>query len=259
MSSCGMRRRSFLGCLLGSGSACLSTARQNRTQHLILIGSTGGLRKLDYFENPSLATNIQGLAREAFVFAEDHSERVGSHAAACSELLQGRSIHSSTKTYPTLLDYLGGGIQLHSIDDIPMTLEQFRPRVIVCTEAGHDVGHDSYELYLRAVAATDAAIGRVFRWVKSQPYFSSRTAIVFRPIFGRDDDVNEHGQLHHSYGFYYTHRVASIFWGPDFNRGIDRKTIVNALDMTPTLTRLFGVNASHAEGRILPGLFRASI
>jgi arylsulfatase A-like enzyme len=254
-----MHRRSFLGCLLCGGSACFSPPSQKRTQHLVVIGSTGGLRKRDYFENASLAPNIQGLAREGFVFAEDHSERVGSHARACSELLQGRSIHSDTRSYPSLLDYLGGGVQVHSIDDIPLILQQFRPRVILCTDDGHDVGHESYEQYLGAVAATDAAIGRVFHWVKSHPYFSSKTAIVFRPVFGRDDEVNEHGQLHHSYGFYYTHRVAGIFWGPDFNRGVDRKTIVNAVDLTPTLTTLFGVNATHAEGRVLPGLFRALV
>ena len=103
---------------------------------------------------------------------------------------------------------------------------------------------------------SDAAIGRVFDWIKGHPYFSKNTAIVIRPEFGRDDEVNQHGQLHHSYGFYYTHRVASIFWGPDFNQGVDRKTVISSFDMTPTLAGLFNLNATYAQGQVVPGLFR---
>jgi hypothetical protein len=65
-----------------------------------------------------------------------------------------------------------------------------------------------------------------------------------------------YGSLHHSYGFYYTHRVASIFWGPEFNRGVDQKTVVRAVDMAPTLTNIFGIDATYAQGRVAPGLFR---
>ena len=156
------------------------------------------------------------------MFEEDHCERVASHEAACSEVMHGRYFDPAAPAYPTLLDYVGHGLQTSSIRQIPSVLETFRPRVIVCRDTAHDVGHESYEKYLQAVSRTDAAIGKLFDWVKGHPYFSSNTAIVIRPEFGRDDEVNEHGQLHHSYGFYSTHRVASIFWGPDFNPGVNR-------------------------------------
>ncbi len=87
-------------------------------------------------------------------------------------------------------------------------------------------------------------------------YFGRNTAIVIRPEFGRDDEVNHSGQLHHSEGFYCTHRVASIFWGPDFVTGVDRTTVISRLDMAPTLASLFGVKALYAEGRVMPGLFK---
>ena len=132
-----------------------------------------------------------------------------------------------------------------------------RPRITVCRELAHDVGHNSYEGYLRAVRTTDTAIGRVLDWLAGDPYFSLNTAVVIRPEFGRDDEVNDYGHLHHSYGFYSTHRVASIFWGPDFNRGVDRTTVINSLDMAPTLAKLFGAEAIHAKGRLVPGLFRS--
>ena len=65
-------------------------------------------------------------------------------------------------------------------------------------------------------------------------------AIIIRPDFGRDDEVNAQGELHHSEGFYYTHRVASIFWGPDFRKGVDRKTVMNRRDLSPIIATLLG-------------------
>jgi hypothetical protein len=195
------------------------------------------------------------LASEGFVFEEDHCERVASHESAFAELLQGRELEESA-CYPTILDYIGDGYLLDSICKIPQIIQMCRPRVIVCREMAHDVAHESYEAYLRTVKTTDDSIGTLFDWIKGHPYFSGNTAIVIRPEFGRDDEVNGQGHLHHSYGFYDTHRVASIFWGPDFNRGVDRTTVIQAHDMAPTLTRLFGIDAIHARGGVVPGLFK---
>jgi hypothetical protein len=255
-----MNRRSFLQhSLCAPASVLLAPLQTVRTHHVIVIGSSGGFRKRDYYEGDTLCPNIYRLSREAFVFEEDHCERVASHDGAFSELIRGREFDSSATTYPTVLDYVGHSIQIDTIHQIPQVMQSFRPRVVLCRETAHDVGHESYEKYLEAVTATDAAVGRLFDWVKAHPYFSSNTAIVIRPEFGRDDEVNEHGQLHHSYGFYSTHRVASIFWGPDFNRGVDRKTVVHAVDLTPTLAKIFGFDATYGQGAVLPGLFRTLV
>jgi hypothetical protein len=254
MFSTAMNRRTFIGsALFGSTSYLMRGSSQ--TQHLVLIGIGGGVRKKDYYEDPSLSPNLHRLARQAFVFEEDHCERIASHESAFTELLQGRAVNGATANYPTLLDYIGNGYRLDSIDGTPDILQRYQPRIVVCSTMAHDIGHESYEGYLQAVKNTDLAIGKVFDWVNGHTYFSRNTAIVVRPVFGRDDEVNEHGALHHFYGFYYTHRVASIFWGPDFNRGVDKKTVINSCDLTPTLAALFNVRATYAEGRIVPGLF----
>ena len=251
-----MNRRDFLNQTSFAAAGLLLPRLQFRTKHLILIVSCGA-RKRDYYEHEYLSPNIHRLAREGFVFEEDHCERVASHDVAFIELLQGREFYAGDNTrYPTILDYIGKGIQVDSIRKIPRALQDYEPRIVVCREASHEVGHDNYEEYLRAVKTTDESILAVLNWVKADPRFSHSTSIVIRPEFGRDDEVNEHGQLHHSYGFYYTHRVASIFWGPDFDTGIDRTTVIHSLDMAPTLTHLFGVDAIHAEGSIVPKLFR---
>ena len=252
-----MKRRHFLKQTTFATAGLLLPAARFRTKHLIFI-VTCGTRKRDYYEDESLSPNIQRLAREAFVFEEDHCERVASHDVAFIELVQGRQFNAGDNAwYPTLLDYIGNGIQVDSIGQIPRAIQDLQPRVVVCREISHEVAHNSYEEYMRAVKATDLSIGSIFNWVKADPQFAHNTSIVIRPEFGRDDEVNEHGHLHHSYGFYCTHSVASIFWGPDFNSGVDRTTVISSVDMTPTLTRLFHVDAIHAQGRIMPGLFQA--
>ena len=216
---------------------------------------SSGVRKTEYYEDARRSPNIHRLVREGFVFEQDHCERVASHEIAFAEVLQGRE-WSRRVAYPTILDYAGAGIQTNSIRNAAALLERYQPRLVVCRETAHEAGHQGYEGYLRAARDTDIGVGRLFDWVKQHPYFSRNTAIVIRPDFGRDDEVNEHGQLHHSYGFPSTHRVATIFWGPDFNRGVDRSTVIQAMDMAPTLARLFSVDAIHATGRVVPGLFR---
>lgn len=248
-----MNRRGFLkSAALGAYS--WYPFPKSHTRHLVFV-VLGGVRKKEYLDSARLAPNIRQLAREGFVFEEDHCEHVSSHAGAFNELLTGRRFDANSSNYPSIRDYIGESIQLEGLSKVPGVLEHYRPRVLICREMTHDIGHESFESYRDAVKATDEAIGRIFSFVKDHPAFARNTAIVIRPEFGRDDELTAKGQLHHSYGFYSTHRVASIFWGPDFRRGIDRRTVISALDMAPTLARIFGVSAVHAQGDVISGLF----
>ena len=254
-----MNRRSFLEQTTVGAASLLVPRRALQTKHLVLVVN-GAARKKDYYEDEFLSPNIRRLADEGFVFEEDHCERIASHDLAFAELLSGRESSPGGPAYPNIFDYLNCKYWIcPSLGLVPEIMDAHKPPILVCRETADDAGHDSYEKYLRAVKATDAGVGRLFDWIKAHPDFSQNTAIVIRPEFGRDDEVNNQGQLHHSEGFYYTHRVASIFWGPDFKQGVDRKTIISQLDMTPTLAALFGVKAVHAHGRVMPGLLKFSI
>ena len=239
-----MNRRSFLLQTTFGGAALFRSKEAPRTKHLILIVS-GGARKKDYYENEMLCPNIRKLASEGFVFEEDHCERVSSHDAAFMEMLTGRA---DGRTRPNLFDYLNVEFRVvPSLGLVPEIMQTHKPRILVCRETGHDLGHESYEEYLRVVRGTDSAVSNLVQWLKNHRDFSDNTAVVFRPEFGRDDEVNRNGQLHHSEGFYYTHRVASIFWGPDFKRGVDRTTVISRLDLAPTLTTIFGLHKFNTE------------
>ncbi len=248
-----MNRRSFLR-RTATGMAGAFFVRSSpafQTQHLIFIVNGNGARKKDYYENPSIAPNIGRLAADGFVFEEDHCDTVTSHRSCFAELVRG---------LPDPL-YVNDGSR------VPAIMQQLRPRILIFRETRHDAGHGAggyprsitgYEEYLAVVKETDQNVGRIAQWVKSDRYFRENTAIVIRPEFGRDDEVNVFGELHHSPGFYYTHRVASIFWGPDFNKGVDCKTIINRWDMAPTLATLLNFDLTYAHGRVVPGLFKAS-
>jgi hypothetical protein len=250
-----MNRRSFIQ-LSAMAAPGFFRPDPPRTRHVIFIINGGGVRKKEYYEDGTLGRNLRKLARDGFTFTEDHCERVASHEEAFTELVQGRACEGGRQMYPTMFDYIGSSCMVRSIDCIVPALANQKPRLVLCRETGHDIAHHQFEMYVNAVKRTDEAVGRVFDWVRNHPYFSRHTTIVVRPEFGRDDEVNRDGSLHHSYGFYYTHRVATIFWGPDFNKGVDSTTVLHACDMAPTLTKLFGIDAMYAEGRVAPGLFR---
>jgi hypothetical protein len=205
-----MNRRSFLEQTTLGAAAFFTGSRafSTQTKHLVLIVN-GGARKKDYYENASLSPNIRRLAAEGFVFEEDHCDTIASHDAAFAEIVNGLEPSYSL---------------VHSIRDVPRALQQL-PQIVVCRDMTYEVAHDSYEKYLRVVRATDSAVGTLFDWVTTHSYFGQNTAIAIRPEFGRDDEVNEHGQLHHSEGFYYTHRVATILWGPHIPKGVETAVI----------------------------------
>jgi hypothetical protein len=220
-----MNRRSFLkGSILTAAGWRWDRPSSLQTRHVILIVNGNGVRKKEYYEDAGLSPNIRRMANEGFVFTEDHCDSVASHTAAFAELVQGLPD-------PTYL-------HCRFSQRIPTIMHQRRPRILVVHETGPDAGHESYERYLDAVKTTDRNVGRIFDWVKSDRYFTQNTAIVLRPVFGRDDEINAAGELHHSEGFYYAHRVASIFWGPEFSAGVDSRTVINRRYMGPALARL---------------------
>jgi len=180
----------------------------SRIQHVILI-VPGGARKKDYYRNASLAPNIGQLAAESFVYEEDHCDTVTFHRSCFGELVDGLSDCL----------YVNDSCRAEAV------LREFKPRVLVVREMALDKGHDDYEEYLEAVRGIDRNVGKIVDFVRSDAFLKESTAIVIRPEFGRDDIVNRFGQLHHSPGFYSTHRVASIFWGPGVRPGVETKIV----------------------------------
>ena len=382
-----MNRRSFLKSSALGGAAFafgprLAEAQQAagslnlKTKHLIFIVNGNGARKKEYYEDAAVSPNINKLAKEAFVFEEDHCNQASSHGTCFTELLQGNESQTGVPLYPTIPHYIRkaygdeatkywyinptsyfrqwrydikyftahkdfgvntrpvsfttqnffffekqrsksarqlvaeqfpsdmglteaerkrledfiAGLQSskgynpslkkpfiprspfveegQSLHLIPKIMQEFKPRVLIFQQVGHDTGHGAggylryetgHEEYVSVAKSTDESVGNIINWVKNDPYFSTNTSIVIRPEFGRDDEINLYGEIHHSQGYYYAQRVANILWGPDFNKGVDKSTVISRLDTCPTLTKLFNVDATHSQGQVVPGLFRPEV
>ena len=150
---------------------------------------------------------------------------------------------------------------------LPEILKAFKPRILIFHQSDHDVAHGNggypraesgYSEYLQVCKTTDEQIGKIFDFVKSDPYFSRTTTILVRPEFGRDDEVTRYGELHHSTGFYQAHHSAEIWWGPDIRIGVDQN-LKNRLDVAPTIARMFNVDMPSALGQVRTELFNKTV
>ena len=147
---------------------------------------------------------------------------------------------------------------------IPHVMKAFKPRMLIFHQVGHDTGHGNggywreqtgYLEYEQVCRTTDEQVGRIFDFVRNDPYFSANTAIVVRPEFGRDDEVNRYGEISHSDGYDQTCRSAEIWYGPDFRAGVSDR-LTNRLDVVPSITALFNVNAPFALGSVHREMFK---
>ena len=150
---------------------------------------------------------------------------------------------------------------------IPSILQEFKPKMLIFQQTGHDTGHGAGGLlrdetgwfeYSQVIQSTDEGVGRIIDFVKNDPYFSKNTAIIIRPEFGRDDEVNLYGEIHHSEGYYYCEQTASIWHGPDFKSGVSNK-LVNRRSFTPTLAALFNAPAPYVQGPIHKDLWASHV
>lgn len=146
---------------------------------------------------------------------------------------------------------------------IPEIMKVFKPRMLLFHQTGHDAAHGNggypreqtgYSEYQQVCRTTDEQIGKIFDFVKADPYFSRNTTILVRPEFGRDDEITRYGEIHHSTGFYQSHYSAEFWWGPDIRPGLE-KALKNRLDIAPTLTRIFNVDAPFALGQAHTEMF----
>lgn len=150
---------------------------------------------------------------------------------------------------------------------LPILLKEFKPKVMIYQQVGHDTGHGNggylrqqtgFFEYEKVCKTTDEQLGRLIDFIKNDQYFSQNTAIVIRPEFGRDDEINMYGEVNHSDGYYQCHRSASIWWGPDFKVG-KSNLLVNRMDTTPTIAQVFNAPAPYCEGKVRNHLFKEHV
>ena len=92
---------------------------------------------------------------------------------------------------------------------------------------------------------------------RDDPYLRESTSLIIRPECGRNDEVDDFGQLGHSPGSYAAHTVWMCALGPDFRRNHVVTERVQRRDVAPTITYLMsGASAEYATGHVRTQLFR---
>ena len=131
----------------------------------------------------------------------------------------------------------------------------FKPRLVSVVLQQADIAHRSFNGYTEIIRQNDAAIGELWNAVKADPELAETTAFVVLPEFGRDSDLNSRRGLDHGDGSDDLNWVSTVCWGPDFKRGQIVREDVRAIDVCPTVCRIFGADPRFARGKVLPRLY----
>lgn len=136
-------------------------------------------------------------------------------------------------------------------------MRTFAPSLLFLTLHDIDIAHSgAYSLYLEGIRRTDRLCAQLWNEIQQNPEYKDRTTVLILPDFGRDGDNDSGGNgfQHHRTGS----ASARTTWMMALGSGVREKTIVHrpieAIDVTPTVAALFGLDARLADGRPIPEL-----
>lgn len=127
----------------------------------------------------------------------------------------------------------------------------FKPAFLGIVLQNADIAHGDYNGYVEVVRRNDAALGELWAAVQADTELAETTSIVVLPEFGRDRDLNTRRGLDHGDGSDDLRLVTTTFAGPAFKRGVELDREIEAIDICPTITSLFGTSAPYARGKRL--------
>jgi hypothetical protein len=131
----------------------------------------------------------------------------------------------------------------------------FKPKVTGIVLQNADTAHGSYNGYVEVIRQNDAAIGELWEGVKADPELRDSTSFIVLPEFGRDRDLNSRRGLDHGDGSDDLRYVTTTCWGPDFKQGVEYDDAIDAIDIAPTVTSMFGTRAVYSRGKRISKMF----
>jgi hypothetical protein len=142
-------------------------------------------------------------------------------------------------------------------DSFSRVLAAASPRFLVLYLADVDAaGHSgSWERYTAAIATADSIVGRVWDLVQARPELASSTTLIVTSDHGRHDDLHG-GFSSHGDGCDGCRQVTFVAVGPDVDPGCAPADPPRTLaDITPTIGRVLGYEATYGEGEIMGEVF----
>ena len=109
--------------------------------------------------------------------------------------------------------------------------------------------------YTQGISVMDDGLRRLVEAADSHPEYRGDTLFVVAPDCGRDDNHLKPVPYQHHFNSRSARKVFALFVGPGAAQGAAVSRRTSQADIAPTLARLMGVPAPHAEGTVLPEAF----
>jgi hypothetical protein len=136
-------------------------------------------------------------------------------------------------------------------------MRTFSPSLLFLTLHDIDIAHSgAYSLYLEGIRRTDRLCAELWDEVQQNPEYKDRTTVLILPDFGRDGDGDSGGNgfQHHRTGSASARTTWMMALGPGVRQGSIVHRQIESIDVTPTVARLFGLDARLAQGKPIPEL-----
>ncbi len=134
-------------------------------------------------------------------------------------------------------------------------LEQLRPRLVMVNYNDPDYVHwGNASHYTRGVSIIDEGLRRLVRFVETDDFYRGNTIFAVVPDCGRDDSPFASVPFQHHFGSTGSHEIWALLFGPGVGRGVVDEP-ADQICVAPTIGRLMGATAEHAEGDVLEEVF----
>ena len=135
-------------------------------------------------------------------------------------------------------------------------LKELRPRLLIVNYSDADYVHwGNPTHYTRAIAIMDDGIKQIVAALEADEAYRGNTVLVVVPDCGRDDNRFAPVPFQHHFNTRSAHELFALFVGPGVKAGQVVDRVTQQVDVAPTIGRLMGFKAAHAEGRILEEVF----
>ena len=168
---------------------------------------------------------------------------------------QGREIEAYWEKWRTL--YGDSGLKNPRGDRLltelaARAIRELRPRLMMINYNDPDYVHwGNMSHYTRGITIIDEGVRRLMEVVEADPEYRDNTIFALVPDCGRDTARFASIPCQHHFNSVSSRRIWALFVGPGIPAGSDVDTPVQQIDVAPTVAKLMGVSADHAEGNVL--------
>ena len=195
------------------------------------------------------------LLQELTAVMQDDYERIGWSIPSPSAVMDPEL----KKVFLTALaEFINGPDSPTSGDELTWfvateVLRRVSPAILVINFSDVEVAHSgTYSLHLSGIRRNDALVYRLWNFLKTLPDYRDNVTMVVMPEFGRDPDgATTNGFFNHRSNTSSNRMAWAMILGAAVRKPAIIQREVRQIDFAPSLSTLFGVNCSHAAGRVL--------